>query len=139
MECDPRDVAVQDNTTGHHQLGKVDLINSLLDVCFEVDAAVKEEPDRFRGVHVIFRVELPKIELPDAQLAIVLGQLPLLVAEREAELNHLEHVHIRTNGRILVCARSFELADWFDHHACTAILYESDSLFKADKSEGHIQ
>lgn len=119
MEGDPRDIAVQDNTAGHQQLGKVDLVNPFLDVCFEIDAAVKEEPNRFRGVHVIFGVELPEIELPDTQLAIVLGQLPFLIAERQAKLNHLEHVHICANGCILVCTRSLELANGFDHHTCT--------------------
>lgn len=71
MESDPHDVRIENDTTGHQELCKSSLIDPACYVGLEVNAAVHQQFDRLRRIHVLVEVKLSEIELPHASFITV--------------------------------------------------------------------
>ena len=106
MEREPLDGIHEDESGGDHLLCKVAGVDALLLVLLELDAGVLQEVDRVLRVHVLGQVKL-EVELPGGD---ALGQVALVVQERQTQLDDLEQVHVAPEQLVLVVSRRPELA-----------------------------
>lgn len=107
MERDPLHVVEEDQSGRDEEFAEVLNGDTVLLVSLEVDARLCEEFDRFGGVHVVVDAEL-EVELPRADAR---GELAVLVAQGQTELNDPEQVDVTPEGLVVVIARPAKRAD----------------------------
>ncbi len=107
VEGDPLDLGLQHEARRDEQLREVLRVDAVVREQVEVDAAVAQQLDAIRRVDVRREVEA-EVELPRAD---GVGDLAALVEQRDAELDHLEQVHVVVQARVVVVLRRLEVAD----------------------------
>lgn len=83
----------------------LDLSSPYLLVLFKLDPRVLEQFHAVLRVHVLSEVEL-EVELPGGD---TLGQIAILVQERQTQLDYLQEVHVAAKELVLVISSALEL------------------------------
>ena len=114
VERHPVNILIQHNPRRHQKLRESPRIDAVSFILIEIDPGLAEQLDGVVCEDVGGEVELAEVELPDAVLAVVgtAGrEVSSLVGEREAELDHLEQVDVRSQGLVVVLGVGFESSD----------------------------
>mmetsp|Transcript_19148 Transcript_19148/g.38983 ORF Transcript_19148/g.38983 Transcript_19148/m.38983 type:complete len:293 (-) Transcript_19148:436-1314(-) len=111
VEGDPAHVLAQRQPRHHHEAAKLLHVDSVALVLLEVHPSLAEEVDGVLRENVALEVE-GKVELPRAPLV----QVPVLIGERQPQLDHPQQVHVALERLVLIVCVGPKSAVRTRHH-----------------------
>ena len=109
MESHPLDSIIEDDTRGHQEFPESLRVDAHLIIALEVDPGGHEELNGVVGEDVVLRIELTKVELPDAAPAVGRREITLIVGEGETQLDELEEVDVGFEGLVVELGGGLEI------------------------------